>query len=392
MRRPARAPQRAFARMHEWDRYTDMNTRLGGADRRVRAARALDPQAAAQHGPRLAARRARGRAGARTTRACRRSGGRAAARWAWPAAPRPAARRTSGDFAAMIINNDASGLNANSYVRMMPHTTAANIGIFFGAQGPHHPDLERLHVGQPGHRLRLRGDQVRPPDADARRRRRGAVPDRGDGVRHAVRHQPAQRRAAHDAASVRSRPRRPGGRRGRRQLVLEELEHARRAARASTRRSSASAPTPTACTSRKPEEATHARWSWSWRSQDAGLCRRTRSATSTAMARRPSTATSPRRARRPRCSARAMPLSSQKSYLGHTLGACGALEAWFSIEMMNATAGSRRRSTSTTSIRAAASSTTSSAKAASCTTEYVMSNNFAFGGVNTSLVFRRWQC
>ena len=24
------------------------------------------------------------------------------------------------------------------------------------------------------------------------------------------------------------------------------------------------------------------------------------------------------------------------------------------------------------------------------TTEYVMNNNFAFGGVNTSLIFRRW--
>jgi len=23
--------------------------------------------------------------------------------------------------------------------------------------------------------------------------------------------------------------------------------------------------------------------------------------------------------------------------------------------------------------------------------EYVMSNNFAFGGINTSLIFRRWQ-
>ena len=23
-------------------------------------------------------------------------------------------------------------------------------------------------------------------------------------------------------------------------------------------------------------------------------------------------------------------------------------------------------------------------------TEYVMSNNFAFGGINTSLIFRRW--
>jgi 3-oxoacyl-[acyl-carrier-protein] synthase II len=30
---------------------------------------------------------------------------------------------------------DASKLNANSYVRMMPHTTGANVGIFFGLRG-----------------------------------------------------------------------------------------------------------------------------------------------------------------------------------------------------------------------------------------------------------------
>jgi 3-oxoacyl-[acyl-carrier-protein] synthase II len=29
-----------------------------------------------------------------------------------------------------------------------------------------------------------------------------------------------------------------------------------------------------------------------------------------------------------------VPISSLKSYMGHTLGACGALEAWISIEMM----------------------------------------------------------
>jgi len=84
-----------------------------------------------------------------------------------------------------------------------------------------------------------------------------------------------------------------------------------------------------------------------------------------------------------------MPISSQKSYLGHTLGACGALESWFSIEMLrndwyaptlnlqnvdplcgelDYLAGDGRRMSN----------------------EYVMNNNFAFGGINTSLIFKRW--
>jgi 3-oxoacyl-[acyl-carrier-protein] synthase II len=39
------------------------------------------------------------------------------------------------DFAQMLLTGDSPALNANSYVRMMPHTTAANIGIFFGLKG-----------------------------------------------------------------------------------------------------------------------------------------------------------------------------------------------------------------------------------------------------------------
>ena len=46
-------------------------------------------------------------------------------------------------------------------------------------------------------------------------------------------------------------------------------------------------------------------------------------------------ATSPKRAPPRRCSARACRSARRRAYLGHTLGACGALEAWFSIEMMN---------------------------------------------------------
>ncbi len=38
-------------------------------------------------------------------------------------------------FGNMLLNSVADGLNANSYVRMMPHTTAANISIFFGLTG-----------------------------------------------------------------------------------------------------------------------------------------------------------------------------------------------------------------------------------------------------------------
>ena len=39
------------------------------------------------------------------------------------------------DMAKLLINGASPGFNANTYVRMMPHTTAANIAIFFGLTG-----------------------------------------------------------------------------------------------------------------------------------------------------------------------------------------------------------------------------------------------------------------
>lgn len=83
------------------------------------------------------------------------------------------------------------------------------------------------------------------------------------------------------------------------------------------------------------------------------------------------------------------PVSSMKSFLGHTLGACGAIESWLVVQMMregwfsptiNLTdpdpncgdldyiMGTERQ----------------------IDTEFVQSNNFAFGGINTSLIFKRW--
>ena len=84
-----------------------------------------------------------------------------------------------------------------------------------------------------------------------------------------------------------------------------------------------------------------------------------------------------------------IPISSQKSYLGHTLGACGALESWFAIEMMRSGWFAPTLNLNDIDPRCGeADYLTGSGR--HIDTEYVMNNNFAFGGVNTSLIFKRW--
>ena len=84
-----------------------------------------------------------------------------------------------------------------------------------------------------------------------------------------------------------------------------------------------------------------------------------------------------------------MPISSLKSYMGHTLGACGALEAWFSIEMMRE--GWFAPTLNLNDVDPECGELDyirGEGRRLEC--EYVMSNNFAFGGINTSLIFKRW--
>ena len=83
-----------------------------------------------------------------------------------------------------------------------------------------------------------------------------------------------------------------------------------------------------------------------------------------------------------------VPISSLKGHLGHTLGACGGIEAWATLMMMrdgwfaptlnlrevDADCGGVDHIFDTGRTIDAA---------------YAMSNNFAFGGINTSLIFRR---
>lgn len=80
-------------------------------------------------------------------------------------------------------------------------------------------------------------------------------------------------------------------------------------------------------------------------------------------------------------------ISSMKSYLGHTLGACGAIESWWAIEMMR-----QKWFAPTINLShpdpACAELDYLIGNGRNLDVEYIMSNNFAFGGINTSIIFK----
>ncbi|HBC3971725.1 TPA: beta-ketoacyl-ACP synthase [Vibrio alginolyticus] len=83
-----------------------------------------------------------------------------------------------------------------------------------------------------------------------------------------------------------------------------------------------------------------------------------------------------------------VPISSLKSYFGHTLGACGAIEAWLGLEMMhtgwfNPTLNLENLDEQCGDLDYIA------GRGRELDVKYLMSNNFAFGGINTSIIFKK---
>lgn len=82
------------------------------------------------------------------------------------------------------------------------------------------------------------------------------------------------------------------------------------------------------------------------------------------------------------------PASSIKSYVGHTLGACGALESIWTIQMMNdgwfaPTLNLKNPDENCGKLDYIMDT------GRNIDTQYTMNNNFAFGGINTSLIFKK---
>ena len=84
-----------------------------------------------------------------------------------------------------------------------------------------------------------------------------------------------------------------------------------------------------------------------------------------------------------------VPVSTIKNYIGHTLGACGAIEAWTSINMMNE--GWFAPNINLTEVDPnCAPLDYIMGDGRDMKIDYFMTNNFAFGGINTSLIFKRF--
>lgn len=292
------------------------------------------------------------------------------------------------DFATMLITGDSPSLNANSYVRMMPHTTAANVSIFFGLKGRIIPTssactsgsqgigfaYESIKMGRQAVMLGGGAEELCPSEAMA------------FDMLYAT-----SRRNDAPASTPRPYDRDRDGLvigEGAGMLVLEDLEHAR--ARGATifaevvgfgTNSDGTHVT-------RPEQETM-RMVMELALADAGL---PPSAIGYVNGHGTSTEhgdIAESRATSELFGAR-ISISSQKSYLGHTLGACGALEAWFTIEMMNRSWFAP--TANLTNIDPLCGDLDYiMGVGREMDVEYVMSNNFAFGGVNTSIIFRRWR-
>jgi len=290
------------------------------------------------------------------------------------------------NFTEMLKTGSSATLDANSYVRMMPHTTTANVGIFFGLTGRIIPTSSACTSGSQGigyayeairfgrQQMMLGGgaEELCPSEAIA-----------FDFLYAASRR--------NDAPQATPRPYdrdrdglvigEGGG-----MLVLEDYDSARaRGARIHAEIVGFASNSDGAHVTR-PEETTMRRV-MEMALEDAGL-----PAAAIGYVNGHGTATEHGDIAESRATeavfGKRMPFSTQKSYLGHSLGACGALEAWFTIEMMRHGWFAPTVNLENVDPRCGELDYVTGG-GRELDVEYAMTNNFAFGGVNTSIILRR---
>ena len=289
-------------------------------------------------------------------------------------------------FGQMLTTGSMQGVTSTTYIQMMPHTTAVNVGLYFGLKGRVIPTSSACTSGSQGigyayeavrwgkQALMLAGgaEELSAPAAavfdtlfatSTKNETPEATPRPFDKARDGL-------VVGEGAAS----------------LVVEDLEHARARGAKPLVEIVGYATNSDGTHITQPDAEQQAR-AMRLALQDAGLPPGAIgyvSAHGTATDRGD---VSEARATREVLGER-VPVSAAKSYIGHTLGACGAIEAWWTIEMMRDKWFAPTLNLQNPDPECADLDHITGA-GRTMDIEYALKNNFAFGGINTSLVFRR---
>lgn len=297
------------------------------------------------------------------------------------------ASEATREFGNMLLHGNTGGLNANSYLKLMTHTATVNIGVYFGLKGRVYPTTSACTSGSQGIGYAFEAIKYGKQQLMV-----------GGGSEELCATQAAVFDTLYATSTVNDTPHlspRPFDSardglvigEGAGTFILEELEHAQ--ARGATiyaevvgygtNSDGKHVTTPAAKTMQRAMEL--ALEDANLKPEDIGYI----SAHGTSTEKgdiAETTATE-------KLFGSNTPISAFKSFTGHTLGACGALEAWTTIEMMNANWFHGSANLDNIDPRCGKLDYLTGA-GRKIKTDYVMSNNFAFGGINTSLIFKRW--
>ena len=289
------------------------------------------------------------------------------------------------EFGAMLIDNNMNQLNATTYIRMMSHTSAVNMTVYFGLKGLTLPTSSActsgsMAIGQAYEAIKY-GKQTLMIAGGAEE-----LSAAGSAVFDVL--LATSTRNEHPESTPRPFDAQRDGfvvGEGAGCLILEEYEHAK--ARGATIYAEILG---YGCNTdgqhvTRPDSETMGRC-MQLALKDAQV-----DATEIDYVNAHGTSTDQGDIAESQATARILgkkPISSLKSYFGHTLGACGAIEAWLSIEMMQ-----RQQLVPTLNLveldSACGDLDYIVTEMRSVETQIIMSNNFAFGGINTSLIFKR---
>lgn len=381
-----REERNAVAHMPEWDKYEGLNTRLGA------------PAAPFELPPEYNRKttRSMGRVALMATRASQLaladagllgdalvSGGQMGISYG-SSAGTPAA---VGDFGRMFSQHSTEGINANTYIKMMSHTAAVNMGVFLGITGRIVTTSSACTSGSQG--LGYAFEAIRYGRQTAML---AGGAEELDASEAAVFDTLFATSVANDRPQTTPRPfdvARDGlvlGE-GACTFVLEELEHALARGGRILAEVVGYGTNSDGRHVTQPNSATMAQ-AMRLALEDAGVPPQ-----AVGYVNAHGTATTHGDVAESQATREvfgsAVPISSLKSYMGHTLGACGALEAWMTIEMMRNDWFAPTVNLSQVDPACAELDYVISG-GRKLQTDIVMSNNFAFGGINTSLIFRRW--